>query len=112
VPEPDIWLHFPIQRVRILNQVPKALMQNLILKPQSMTPLGDFLKRNNRVTGTGESPAGSMARAVRRHDRHLHPAAHRHQPAGRVVAGNATQALFQRGASVPKTDLQGRSKPS
>jgi len=30
VPEPDIWFHFLIQRLKILNQVPKNLIQYLI----------------------------------------------------------------------------------
>jgi hypothetical protein len=30
VPEPDIFLHFLIQRVRILNQVPNKVLQHLI----------------------------------------------------------------------------------
>src|SRR5213075_1213745 len=33
VPEPDISLHFLIQRLKILNQVPKNLIQHLKLRP-------------------------------------------------------------------------------
>jgi hypothetical protein len=50
VPEPDISLHFLIQRLKVLNQVLKALIQNLEFPAPSIACPAEFLKRNNRFS--------------------------------------------------------------
>jgi len=50
VPEPDISLHFLIQLLKSLNQVPKKLFQRLTDGRYSMPVGRHFLKQNNRVS--------------------------------------------------------------
>src|ERR1039457_3399229 len=47
VPEPDISLHFLIQYHKVLNQVPRTLIQRLICCPYSIACPGAFLKQYN-----------------------------------------------------------------
>jgi hypothetical protein len=44
VPEPDISLHFLIQLLKRLNQVPNNLIQDLTAAPPAGSPVGKFLK--------------------------------------------------------------------
>jgi len=50
VPEPDISLHFLIQRLKKLNQAPKNLIQHLTGGPYSIVRPAAFLKQYNRVS--------------------------------------------------------------
>jgi len=50
VPEPDISLHFLIQRLKKLNQAPKNLIQHLTGGPYSIARPAAFLKQYNRVS--------------------------------------------------------------
>src|ERR1700710_756892 len=50
VPEPDIWFHFLIQGLKILNQVPKKVIQHRTEDPLRLPLRGRFLKQNNRVS--------------------------------------------------------------
>ena len=52
VPEPDMSLHFLIQRLKNLNQAPKKLIQDLRPAPVRLPVQRGFLKRNNGVSGS------------------------------------------------------------
>jgi hypothetical protein len=70
VPEPDISLHFLIQVLKVLNQVPKNLIQCLSGGRHSIACPAEFLKQYNRLSDVSESsfktsivpPAAMLAR--------------------------------------------------
>src|SRR6266851_45915 len=55
VPEPDISLHFLIQRLKVLNQALKDLIQYLTGARHSIACRGEFLKQYNRLSDVSES---------------------------------------------------------
>jgi hypothetical protein len=55
VPEPDISLHFLIQLLKRLNQVPNNLIQDLTGAPLIGVAADKIPQGNNRVSGVCES---------------------------------------------------------